>query len=76
MSSVAEALRVARQRRQLTQEQVGRLLDPPLNHSVVSRYEAGLRVPPATLVQLARVLHLDLALTTHDDPQSTQAVQP
>lgn len=63
MSSVAVALRSARRAQRLTQEQVGRLLDPPLNHSLISRYEHGLKVPAHTLVQLARVLHLDLTLT-------------
>ena len=60
MAEVAAALRKARRAKRLTQAQVGRLLDPPINHTLISRYEAGLKVPPHTLVQLARVLHLDL----------------
>jgi Helix-turn-helix domain len=49
--------------RRLTQEQVGRLVDPPIHHTLISRYENGLSVPPWTLVQLARVLHLELVPT-------------
>lgn len=62
MSSVAASIRSARRASRLTQAQLGRLLDPPLDHSLISRYETGLHVPPQTLVQIARVLHLDLTL--------------
>jgi transcriptional regulator with XRE-family HTH domain len=62
MSSVADALRTARRAQGLTQEQVGRLLNPPISHTLISRYESGLRVPPQTLVQLARLFRLNLAV--------------
>jgi hypothetical protein len=64
MADVAGQLRRARQAKRLTQAQVGRLLDPPIDHSLISRYEGGLKVPPQTLVQLARVLHLDLTVAS------------
>jgi transcriptional regulator with XRE-family HTH domain len=60
MTDVAAALRAGRLARRLTQEQVGRLLNPPLDHSLISRYEHGLTVPAVTLAQLARLLHLEL----------------
>jgi transcriptional regulator with XRE-family HTH domain len=66
MADVAAALRRARQSKRLTQAQVGRLLEPPLDHSLISRYEAGLKVPASTLVQLARVLHLDVTLADEE----------
>jgi transcriptional regulator with XRE-family HTH domain len=62
----AATLREARQRRELTQAQVGRLLDPPIDPSLVSRYESGLRVPPTTLAQLARILKLELSVHVPD----------
>jgi transcriptional regulator with XRE-family HTH domain len=58
-SALAETLRTARLARGLTQKQVARLLDPPINKSLIGHYENGLRrVPPHQLVQLARILHL------------------
>ena len=70
MADFASALRSARHRRKLTQEQVGKLLKPPIDDSLISRYESGLRPPPTTLVELARVLHLDLTVCEREDVEA------
>ena len=62
----ARALRDGRIKRQLTQEQVGKLLEPPIGHSLISRYESGLRPPPHTLIQLAKLLHLELTVEAQE----------
>jgi transcriptional regulator with XRE-family HTH domain len=63
---LAATLRAARHARGLTQDQLGRLLDPPLHHSLISRYESGLRPPAQTLVQIARILRLNLTVVAAD----------
>jgi transcriptional regulator with XRE-family HTH domain len=60
LPDLAAILRSARLARGLTQAQLARLVDS--NHTLICRYENGLRVPPATLVQLARVLALKLTV--------------
>jgi transcriptional regulator with XRE-family HTH domain len=49
-----------RKKRGLTQEEVGRLLSPPLKKATIARMEAGLqRVLSHTLAQLSEVLGVD-----------------
>jgi transcriptional regulator with XRE-family HTH domain len=67
-------LRAARLRRGLTQAQVGRLLEPQLDGSLISRYESGLRVPQTTLLQLVALLQLELAASGAPSEPSEAAV--
>lgn len=47
---------------EMTQAQLGALLDPPVRQSTVARWERGLMEPRRTYkAQLARVLYLDVS---------------
>ena len=75
VADLATALRTARVTRRLTQSQLGRLLDPPIGHTLISRYESGLVPPPKTLIQLAHLLGLTITLAPApaSPPEHTEA---
>jgi transcriptional regulator with XRE-family HTH domain len=65
-------IREFRLKRQLTQEQLGRMMDPPIGESTISKMESGeRRLTNLQLTELANILHCrpeDIPVVTGRDP--------